>query len=117
MTGKRVIVCTALGFVAGLICWLTSQWGGEPGIVFDAPLALGIIFNRAFIGFALGLSGWRVNWALHGVVIGIAGSLTLAAYSLASPYGFVSLTVMSLAGGVWGFLIEWGARVLGAKRE
>jgi hypothetical protein len=117
MTGKRVLACSLFGLIAGLVCWLSSQIGGEAGIVFHAPLALGTILNRAFIGFAIGVSGWRAHWALHGVVIGGLGSLPLAAGGLDAPYGYVSFIVMTAAGAVWGFLIELAARGVGAKMK
>ena len=117
MTGKRVIVCTLLGGVAGVVCWLGSYLAGSVPVALTAGVVLAIVFNRAFIGFAIGISGWRINWALHGVAVGLVGSLPVAVYPLLSPDGLPGFLMYELAGGVWGFLIELGALAVGAKRN
>jgi hypothetical protein len=117
MTGKRVIACTLFGIIAGILCWLASQYGGAAAITFTTPLILGIILNRAFIGFTLGISGWRTHWAFHGVVIGLVGSLPLSVYALGSPNGLTGFLLMELAGGVWGLLIELGALAVRVKKK
>jgi len=118
MTGKRLIACTLFGIIAGILCWLVSQYGGgAANVTFTTGIILGIILNRAFIGFAIGLSGWRTNWAFHGVVIGLIGSLPLSVYALGSPNGLFGFLLMEVAGGVWGFLIELGALAVKAKKK
>ena len=117
MTGKRVLACTLFGIVAGILCWLGSQYMGKTPIVFTTGIILGIILNRAFIGFTLGISKWRTNWAFHGVVIGLVGTLPLSVYALDGPNGLSGFLLLELAGGVWGFLIELGALAVGAKKK
>lgn len=118
MTGKRVLACTLFGIIAGILCWLGMQYMGKaPPEALKTPFILGIILNRAFIGFTLGISGWRTNWAFHGVVIGLVGSLPLSVYALGSPNGLTGFLLLELAGGVWGFLIELGALAVGAKKK
>jgi hypothetical protein len=102
MKGKRVVVCTLFGFVAGIICWLGSYLAGNAPLPFTAGVILAIIFNRAFIGFAIGISGWRVHWALHGVVIGLLGSLPVAVFLLMTPDGLAGSLMFELFGGMWG---------------
>jgi hypothetical protein len=116
MNAKRVMACTLFGFVAGVLCWLGSYAAGGLPAEFSAGMILAIIFNRAFIGFAVGISGWRAPWPLHGVVIGLAGSLPISVYPLLTPGGLGGFIMYELAGGLWGFLIELGARAVGAKR-
>jgi len=115
MTGKRVIACTLFGFIAGILCWLAGKYGS--GMEFTTPVILGIILNRAFIGFTLGVSGWRTNWAFHGVVIGLVGTLPLAVYALSDPCGLRGFLLLEVAGGVWGLLIELGALAVKAKKR
>jgi len=117
MTGKRVVVCTLFGLVAGVICWLGSYSAGNAPLPFTAGVILAILFNRAFIGFTLGVSGWRTNWAFHGVVIGLVGSLPLSVYAIGSPNGLTGFLLLELAGGIWGLLIELGALAVGAKKK
>ncbi len=116
MMGKRVVVCTLLGLVAGVICWLGSYLAGNAPLALSAGVILAIIFNRAFIGFAVGVSAWRVHWALHGLVVGLVGSLPVAVYPLFTPDGFFGFLIYELAGGAWGFLIELGALAFGAGK-
>jgi len=117
MNAKRVIVCTLLGFCAGVLCWLGSYLaGGVPGGLTTGTI-LAIVLNRAFLGFAIGISAWRVNWALHGVVIGLAASLQVAVYPLCAGEGIVPLLRFELAGGFWGFVVELGAKLVGARRD
>ena len=80
MNAKRVMACTLFGFVAGIICWVGSYVAGGLPAEFSAGMILAIIFNRAFVGFAIGVSGWRAPWPLHGVVIGLVGSLPISVY-------------------------------------
>ncbi len=116
MNGKRVVVCTLLGVVAGVLCWLGSYVAGRAPVAFTVWVILAIVFNRAFIGFAIGISGWRIPWAGHGPVVGLVGSLPIAIYPLLAPDGLAGFLMYELAGGVWGFLIELGALAVGAKK-
>ncbi|NIT37105.1 MAG: hypothetical protein GTN49_11510 [candidate division Zixibacteria bacterium] len=118
MTGKRVLACTLFGIIAGILCWLGMQYGGKaPPEARTIPFMLVTISNRAFIGFTLGISGWRTNWAFHGVVIGLLGSLPLSAFALGGSNGLTGFLLFELAGGIWGFLIELGALAVGAKKR
>jgi hypothetical protein len=117
MTGKRVIACTLFGIIAGILCWLAGQYMGKADIPFTTGIILGIILNRAFIGFTLGISGWRTNWAFHGVVIGLVGSLPLSVYAIGGANGLRGFLLLEVAGGVWGLLIELGALAVGAKKR
>lgn len=117
MNGKRVIACTLFGFMAGVICWLGSYAAGGLPATFTVGMILAIVFNRAFVGFAIGVSAWRAPWPLHGVVIGLAGSLPISVYPLLTPGGLGGFLMYELAGGVWGLLIELGARAVGAAKK
>ena len=117
MTGKRVLACTLFGIIAGILCWLGMQYVGKAPITFTTAIILGFILNRAFIGFTLGISGWRTNWAFHGVVIGLVGSLPLSVYAIGSPNGLTGFLLLEIAGGIWGLLIELGALAVGAKKR
>lgn len=117
MNAKRVTACTLFGVVAGVICWLGSYVAGGLPPEFSAGMILAIIFNRAFVGFAIGVSAWRAPWPLHGIVIGLLGSLPISIYPLLTPGGVGGFIMYELAGGVWGFLIELGARAVGAAKK
>ncbi len=111
---KRVILCTLFGTIAGGLCaWLGAMSNAEFAAL---PMVLGTVFNRAFIGTVIGISGWKTKWAFHGVVLGLVGTLPLSIYPLAGGElkGFLMLEA---AGAVWGLLIELGAQLLKAKQK
>ncbi len=116
MTAKRVIACTLFGFIAGVLCWLGTKYGGRMPAM-TTGIILGIILNRAFIGFTIGVSGWRTHWLTEGIVIGLLGTLPLAVYPLSSPGGFSGFLLFEGAGAVWGVLIELGAIAVKAKKR
>lgn len=103
----RLIVSIVLGFIFGIICWLSTR--SSPRISkeeLDLAMALGIIFNRAMIGFVIGISGLkRLNFFLHGIIVGLVVTLPMSIYPLAvgEITGFILLEV---AGAVYGLLIE-----------
>jgi hypothetical protein len=102
MRGLRVLVTTILGFVFGIICWLLAS-SGEPEM--SAGIAWSIILSRALLGFVIGISAWKINYILHGIILGFIVSIPMAASSL----GFKGLKIFLgtlIMGIIYGFLIE-----------
>lgn len=99
---KRLLICVVLGFVTGVLCYLAAQ---SKGIEFTPAIIWSTIFNRVFIGFAIGISAWRMHYLIHGVVIGILFSLPMA-FAASDTGGCGSFFLILIAGAVWGFLIE-----------
>jgi len=95
---KRLIWAIILGMVFGAICVYLGK-----GPVSKMPNASAIMLctflNRAIIGLLIGVSAWKMPWVLHGIILGFVGSLPIAVF----PHTFF---ILSLAGIVWGFLIE-----------
>lgn len=96
---KRLGISTLLGVVAGLLCWMG---GTKAGFVMGGNIVGGIILDRAFIGFVIGISSLNWNYLVHGALIGVLGTLPIAA-TLPSARGFVIILV---GGAIWGLLIE-----------
>jgi hypothetical protein len=94
---KRLIWAIILGMVFGLIC----VFAGMKYMPAEnrAAIMASTFLNRAIIGLLIGVSAWKMHWALHGIILGFVGSLPIAVF----PHTFI---VLSLAGIVWGFLIE-----------
>jgi hypothetical protein len=116
MTGKRVLACALFGIIAGILDLLLMQYVVKAPITFATAIILGFILNRAFIGFTLGISGWRTNWAFHGVVIGLLGSLPLSVFAFGDREGLTGFLLIELFGGMWGLLIELGALAVRARK-
>ncbi|TKJ37980.1 hypothetical protein CEE37_13540 [candidate division LCP-89 bacterium B3_LCP] len=105
MYAKRFWLCLILGFIAGLICATV----GNAQIPKDirTMVFISVVLNRAMIGFVLGISAWKTNWAVHGIVIGIIGSLPLSIPLIWNPEaGFCVCGAYTLGGAIWGFVIE-----------
>ncbi len=117
MTGKRVIACALFGIIAGILDILLMRYAVKAPMSYAWAVILGFILNRAFIGFTLGISGWRTNWAFHGVVIGLLGSLPLSVFALGDSEGLTGFLLIELFGGMWGLLVELGALAVRAKKK
>jgi hypothetical protein len=61
--------------------------------------------QRALLGFTIGISGLRLHWALHGILLGIIVGLP---WSVGIFFGKAGATAWMyfLFGAVWGLLIE-----------
>lgn len=116
MTAPRVIACTVVGFVLGILFWFIALITGMTDLLELTPgLSLGMLFNYGFIGFAIGVAGWKTKWAFRGVVIGLVGSLAMAARALDWADGLRPFLLVEFAGGVCGLLIELAAAVLNVR--
>jgi hypothetical protein len=96
---SRVLTTTVFGLVFGIICMLAVRY--EVGIAFW-PMGVSYLVHHTVLGFAIGVSAWKMHWAAHGAIWGaLFGTFTaIAAVGTAMPYVNFVLTV------VWGFLIE-----------
>lgn len=102
MRGMRLLVTTLLGFVFGVVCWLISS-SGQPQM--PAAMAWSIIFSRALLGFVIGISAWKINYLLHGIILGFIVSIPMALGAL-SFQGFKIFLLTLIMGMIYGFLIE-----------
>ena len=93
LSGKRVTITTILGIIAGFLSlwYLRAAYGVMP----MAAEAM-VVLSWSVLGFALGVSGWRINWAGHGIVMGIIFSL---------PQDFAFVWNGRGAGAFWGWLV------------
>jgi len=97
---SRVITTTLLGLVFGIICMLLSRY--TAGIAFW-PLGISFLVAHTVMGFAIGTSAWKMNWAAHGTLWGALFGVFLAIIVV----GVVPFPSINFgASVVWGFLIE-----------
>jgi hypothetical protein len=68
-----------------------------------------IIFSRTMLGFTIGISAIRLNWWLHGIVLGAIASIPMAIPIIDRPGIAVSTVVMGV---IYGFLTELITSVL-----
>lgn len=73
---KRVWIATALGLAFGVLNWFFAVFAVPKPLPRSAIATL--ILGRAVLGFVIGNSAWRINWWLHGVLLGFIISLPAA---------------------------------------
>ncbi len=72
---SRVITTTILGLVFGVICMLLSRY--VSGVAFW-PLGVSFLLHHTVLGFAIGVSALKMNWAAHGALWGALFGVFLA---------------------------------------
>ncbi len=66
MSGVRVFVTTVLGFIFGIIAYLMVK--GMPGLT--TGILWSIVFEGGILGFVIGISAFKFNYVVHGIVMG-----------------------------------------------
>jgi uncharacterized membrane protein len=118
MRGLRLLVTTLLGFVFGIISMLIVSTGRAqmPAGISWTAMSLSIIFSRALLGFVIGMSASKINYMLHGIILGFVVSIPMALGSLAFR-GFTALLLTLIMGVIYGFLIELIARMVVKEKQ
>lgn len=100
---NRIVITTLLGVVAGVVCALG---GMSLGVKMTPIFFAWALLNRTVLEFVIGISGLRLHWAWHGIVIGlIVGSLfSFAGYLMGSKPLLVVATIVASA--IFGFAID-----------
>ena len=101
---KRLLVCLLGGAISATVCIVGRQFlFGFPEI--NSQAVSNLVANRIIIGFAIGISGWKINHLLHGAVLGLIISVSASiAFLLTNIFGFF---VYTIAGIIYGVFIEW----------
>lgn len=66
MSGRRVLVTTLIGFIFGIISYLLAR--GAEGM--NCGSLCGVSLTGPVLGFLIGISGWRINFVIHGLILG-----------------------------------------------
>jgi len=103
MKTKRLLICTLGGVIAGIICSVGGLLSGNiPQLTFFAIASTFV--NRLLLGFFIGISNLKMNYLLHGTMMGLFVSfITSVSFLEDNVAGFMFFTV---AGIVYGLLIE-----------
>jgi hypothetical protein len=92
------------GVLSAILCLVGKQiFYGFPEITWEA-LAV-TVANRLLLGFVIGISFWRINYLLHGAILGLIVSLSVSIGFF--PSHTLSFFLYTPAGIVYGILIEW----------
>lgn len=108
IVNRRLLLSLLGGGVAALICL-----AGAFALGFMRELSLNtasLVLNRIVIGLVIGISCWRINYLLHGAIIGLIISLLKSINFLPlEPIGFLAFTMSGVA---YGIAIEFVATKL-----
>ncbi|MCP8319602.1 MAG: hypothetical protein H3Z52_01480 [archaeon] len=98
---SRVFTTTILGVVFGAICMLLSEYSLQ---VPFWPMGISLLLHHTVMGFAIGASALKINWAAHGILWGVLFSIFL---SISFVGRFDEFWVAALIFPIiWAFLIE-----------
>lgn len=111
---RRTILATMFGAFTGLVCYLGGRFG--LGDEISMPMFYYIMVNRTLIGFVIGISVFRMHWALHGPLIGLLVGLPFTFGCLLEEDNIETAIAALVLSAVYGFIIElFTSVVLGAK--
>ena len=64
---------------------------------------MSILFGRTLMGFTIGISAFKMQWWLHGIVLGLVTSIPMAVPVMERTDIFIGTFVMGM---IYGFLTE-----------
>jgi hypothetical protein len=102
MNKKRLVICIIGGIIAAFICIMGMKSSGK--IEITTTILLSGIGNRILIGFVIGISGWKINYLLHGALMGLI--VTLSSSIVMLPDNMSGFLMYTVAGIVYGLIIE-----------
>ena len=108
MYQKRLLICTFGGILSAIMCLIGKQIiYGFPEITWEVLSVT--MANRLLLGLIIGISCWRINYLLHGAILGLIVSLSVSIGFL--PSNLFSFFLYTSAGIIFGIIIEWIATI------
>lgn len=114
LTTKRVVIATICGFLFGIVCMLLASSNPNATEPLSTIMKWTIIISRTMLGFTIGISAIRLNWWLHGIILGAVASIPMAVPILDRPAIAISSVVMGV---IYGFLTELITSILFKARS
>lgn len=105
LNAKRVLIATACGVLFGFVCM--SFASSSPDVT--TLIKVNIVLSRTLTGFMIGISAIRLNWWLHGLVLGFIGSIAMAVPVIDNMMIAISTVIMGM---IYGLLTELITSVL-----
>jgi K+-transporting ATPase c subunit len=106
LTTKRVVIATICGVIFGFVCLMLASSNPNP---LPNMAKWQIVLGRTMLGFVIGISALRLNWWLHGIVLGFILSIPMAIPVLNDMKIAVGTMVMGM---IYGFLTELIATII-----
>jgi len=105
---KRITIATLFGVVAGALCATISFSAGI--LTFTAVNLIWILLNRTVMGFAIGISGLKLHWAWHGILMGVVVG-SIFSYFLYMQ-GMKMAVFTPIGNAIFGLMIEFFTTVV-----
>jgi hypothetical protein len=103
LTTKRVLIATGCGIIFGLVCLGLATSNPDSTATLTAVVKWNIVLSRTLMGFMIGISALRLNWQLHGIVLGFISSIPMGIAVMNRPGIMIGTLVMGM---IYGFLTE-----------
>jgi len=100
LSAKRVIIATICGLLFGFVCLGLASSNPNPAQQLTSSAKLLIVISRTMLGFTIGISALRLQWWMHGIVIGIIASIPMAIPVWGNNSVFIGTFVMGIIYGV-----------------
>jgi hypothetical protein len=100
VTTKRVLIATGCGFIFGLVCMGMASSNPDPAGTMTVVVKWNIVLSRTLLGFMIGISALRLNWWLHGIVLGFISSIPMSIAVLDRTDIMIGTVVMGMIYGV-----------------
>ena len=101
LTVKRVLIATLCGLLFGIICTTLASSSPDSNVTWSIQMT--ILFGRTLMGFTIGISAFKMQWWLHGLMIGFITSIPMAVPVLDRMDIFIGTFVMGM---IYGLLTE-----------
>ncbi len=101
LTVKRVVIATLCGLLFGIICMSLASSNPESQVTWQVQMT--ILFGRTLMGFTIGISAFKMQWWLHGLVLGFVTSIPMAIPIMDNMEIFIGTFVMGM---IYGLLTE-----------
>jgi hypothetical protein len=111
---KRISIAALFGLVAGVLCASGAFYGHL--LNFSVVTLVFILLNRALMGFVIGISGLRLHWAWHGIVLGMAVGSVFSYYMFLVNGPGPMPVVNFFVNGLFGLMIEFFTTVVFKQR-
>ena len=105
---KRITIATLFGVVAGALCATISFRAGI--LAFTAINLIWILLNRTLMGFVIGISGLRLHWAWHGILMGVVVGSIFSWFLY--MHGVSMAPYSSIGNAIFGLMIEFFTTVV-----
>jgi hypothetical protein len=105
---KRITIATLFGVVAGALCATISFRAGI--LTFTAINLVWILLNRTLMGFVIGISGLKLHWAWHGVLMGVVVGAIFSWFLYMRGVGMAPYSPIGNA--IFGLMIEFFTTVV-----